>query len=143
VRSYARVRAGQDVQLAARPVTVQAFDVLALRRPEPGLLDVDVTVTCSTGTYVRALARDLGSALGVGGHLTALRRTAVGRFSLAEASTLDELATREDPVGSRRPILRLLSPSSSLCFRRRPGGCEPHPAACPDWVVPRDRRSDR
>jgi tRNA pseudouridine55 synthase len=59
---------------------------------------VDVEVACSSGTYVRALARDLGAALGVGGHLTALRRTAVGTFTLAEASTLDELAARDDPV---------------------------------------------
>ena len=92
VRSYARVRAGEEVELAPRPVTVSAFDVLAVRRPTPDLLDLDVAVSCSTGTYVRALARDLGAALGVGGHLTALRRTRVGPFGLDEARTLDELA---------------------------------------------------
>jgi tRNA pseudouridine55 synthase len=92
VRSYARVRAGEDVELSARPITVHAFDVHALRRPTPDLLDVDVSVTCSTGTYVRALARDLGAGLGVGGHLVALRRTRVGAFDVEHARTLEQLA---------------------------------------------------
>lgn len=94
-RAYHRVRAGEDVELPARPVTVARFEILAARRvvmPEAGmLLEVDVAVTVSSGTYVRALARDLGSALGVGGHLTALRRTRVGGFDLEHAVTLDEL----------------------------------------------------
>jgi tRNA pseudouridine55 synthase len=97
-RAYARVRAGEAVALAPRRVTVCRLDLLAVRRPGAGLLDLDVDVACSSGTYVRALARDLGEALRVGGHLTALRRTAVGAFTLAEASTLDELAGRDDPV---------------------------------------------
>lgn len=93
VRSYARVRSGEEVALKARPVTVSRFEVLARR---DGVLDVgtpvvdlEVVVECSSGTYVRALARDLGSVLGVGGHLTALRRTRVGPFTLAEAQGLD------------------------------------------------------
>ncbi len=90
-RSYARVRSGDQVELAPRPVTVSVFAVLATHRPEPGLLDVDVVVECSSGTYVRALARDLGRALGVGGHLTALRRTRVGPFTLDSARTLEQL----------------------------------------------------
>lgn len=85
-RAYARVRAGEQVVLAARPVTVSAFDVLARRGP-----DLDVAVSCSSGTYVRALARDLGAGLGVGGHLTALRRTRVGPFTLPLARTLEQL----------------------------------------------------
>ncbi len=89
-RAYARVRAGEDVELAARPVTVSRFDVLATRR-DGGVIDLDVTVDVSSGTYVRALARDLGAAAGVGGHLTALRRTSVGRFSLDDAATLEAL----------------------------------------------------
>ena len=90
-RAYARVRAGETVELAARPVTVSAFDVLAVRRGEAGTVDVDVSVECSTGTYVRALARDLGDALGVGGHLTRLRRTRVGPYRLAAARPLPQL----------------------------------------------------
>ena len=92
-RSYAKVRAGGEVNLPARPVTVSRFEVHDIRRENGGRLrDVDVTVDCSSGTYIRALARDLGAALGVGGHLTALRRTCVGPFSLEQASTLEELA---------------------------------------------------
>ena len=90
-RAYARVRAGEDVELAARPVTVSRFEVHDVR-PVGGGLDVDVTVVVSSGTYIRALARDLGAGLGVGGHLTALRRTRVGGYGLDVARTLDELA---------------------------------------------------
>lgn len=97
-RSYARVRAGEEVELAARPVTVSGFDVLATRRTEPGLLDLDVEVECSSGTYVRALARDLGRALGVGGHLIALRRTRVGPFPLDAARTLEQLESAFEVV---------------------------------------------
>ena len=89
-RSYARVRAGEDVDLPARPVTVEAFELGEVRR-EDDVVDADVRVVCSSGTYVRALARDLGVALGVGGHLTMLRRTRVGPFDFASAHTLDEL----------------------------------------------------
>src|SRR5690606_32602498 len=80
-RAYARARAGEDVTLAARPVTVSRFEVLDRRAGDAGtvpVLDLDVAVTVSSGTYVRALARDLGTALGCGGHLTHLRRTRVG-----------------------------------------------------------------
>jgi tRNA pseudouridine55 synthase len=93
-RAYARVRAGEQVELAARPVTVSRFDVGALRAGSDGglpVLDVDVEVECSSGTYIRALARDLGSSLGVGGHLTALRRTRVGPYGLDTARTLEQL----------------------------------------------------
>ena len=85
-RAYARVRAGEEVELSARRVTIHAIDVVSLDLP-----DVRVVVHCSSGTYVRAIARDLGAALSVGGHLTALRRTAVGPFTLADARTIDEL----------------------------------------------------
>lgn len=89
-RSYARVRRGESVQLEARPVEVSVFEVLDTRR-EGAVVDVDVHVECSTGTYVRALARDLGAAVAVGGHLTRLRRTRVGGFDLAQARTLEDL----------------------------------------------------
>ena len=92
-RAYARVRSGEDVKLAARPVTIHRFDVHAIRRDAAaGVVDLDVTVECSSGTYIRALARDLGNALGVGGHLTALRRTQVGPYTLDQARTLEQLA---------------------------------------------------
>ncbi len=92
-RSHDRVRGGEDVELAPRPVVVGRFEVLEVRpQPELGALDLDVLVVCSSGTYVRALARDLGAALGVGGHLTALRRGRVGCFELDRARTLEQLA---------------------------------------------------
>jgi tRNA pseudouridine55 synthase len=97
VRSYARVRSGEQVELKARVVTVRRFAVVAVRRAAP-YVDVDVEVECSSGTYIRALARDLGAALGVGGHLTALRRTRVGPYDLTAARTLDELAADLDPI---------------------------------------------
>jgi tRNA pseudouridine55 synthase len=92
-RAYKLAREGQTVELAARPVRIDRFDVLDIRRTGE-FVDVDVDVDCSSGTYIRALARDVGVTLGVGGHLTALRRTRVGRYGLDEAHTLDELAER-------------------------------------------------
>ncbi|MGH3621492.1 MAG: tRNA pseudouridine(55) synthase TruB [Sciscionella sp.] len=89
-RAYARVRSGEEVVLPARPVRVDRFDLLALHRTGTAT-EIDVLVECSSGTYVRALARDLGAALGVGGHLVALRRTRVGPFALAAARTLEQL----------------------------------------------------
>lgn len=108
-RAYARVRSGEDVTLAARPVTVSRFSVLARREHDvDGLTvtDLDVAVTVSSGTYVRALARDLGDALGCGGHLTALRRTRVGGFGVDEAHTLEDLGAMVDR-GERLPVLDL------------------------------------
>ncbi|MBO1756050.1 tRNA pseudouridine(55) synthase TruB [Allobranchiibius sp. CTAmp26] len=102
VRSYARVRGGEEVALRARSVRVARFDVRAQRvAAVDGLpvLDVDVEVQVSSGTYVRALARDLGADLGVGGHLTALRRTRVGRFDVAAAAALQELTALREQGG--------------------------------------------
>jgi len=96
VRAYRRVRAGEQVDLPPRRVTISRLEVVAVRPGER--CDVDIEVDCSSGTYVRAIARDLGAVLGVGGHLTALRRTKVGAFTLDEAASLDELAQRTDPV---------------------------------------------
>ena len=124
-RSYARVRAGEDVALAARPVTVRAFDVRAVRpavaAAEDGsgvdVVDVDVSVTCSSGTYVRALARDLGAALGVGGHLTALRRTRVGPYAIGQCVPLDVLTARVE-AGEPLPVLPLPA-AVAAAFPRR------------------------
>jgi tRNA pseudouridine55 synthase len=91
-RAYKLAREGKPVELAARKVRIERFDVVAVRHVPDGFVDVDVEVDCSSGTYIRALARDVGATLGVGGHLTALRRTRVGRFGLGEAHTLERLA---------------------------------------------------
>lgn len=90
-RAYQVAREGQAVELAARPVRIERFEVLGVSRAD-GCVDVAVEVDCSSGTYIRALARDIGETLGVGGHLTALRRTRVGRFGLGQAHTLEALA---------------------------------------------------
>ena len=90
-RAYRLAREGAAPELEARPVTVAAFGITGIRR-NGDLLDVDAAVTCSSGTYVRALARDLGAALGVGGHLTTLRRVRSGPYRIETAQTLDELA---------------------------------------------------
>jgi tRNA pseudouridine55 synthase len=100
-RAYALAREGVEVELAARDVVVSRFDVLAERRAG-GVVDLDVVVDCSSGTYIRALARDLGAALGVGGHLTSLRRTRVGPFDVEDAASIDDLAGA-----------RLLSPAAA------------------------------
>ena len=88
-RSYDRVRAGEEVELAPRSVTVHRLDMHRITRPTPELVDVDVTVACTAGTYIRAIARDAGAALGVGGHLTALRRTVSGPFAVTDAAPVD------------------------------------------------------
>ncbi len=100
-RAHDRVRAGEAVDLPARPVLVSLFDIIDRRPiPEVGAQDLDVEVECSSGTYVRALARDLGQALRVGGHLTALHRTRVGGFTIDAGRTLDELAAERAESGT-------------------------------------------
>ncbi|PRY69649.1 tRNA pseudouridine synthase B [Glaciihabitans tibetensis] len=100
--AYELARAGETVVLKSRDVTVSTFEILDIRRSTSSL-DVDVRVECSSGTYIRALARDLGAALGLGGHLIALRRTRVGPFTVAAASTMEHL----DPVGDLVPPERV------------------------------------
>jgi tRNA pseudouridine55 synthase len=96
-RAYAKVRSGDEVKLAARTVKISKFEILSkpelILEGENTFLDLDVVVECSSGTYIRALARDLGSALGVGGHLTALRRTRIGSYSVDQAQSLEGLAS--------------------------------------------------
>ena len=146
VRSYARVRSGEDVTLAARPVTVSRFEVLARRDAVVdggdggdgvdgvdgvAVVDLDVVVECSSGTYIRALARDLGAALGTGGHLTALRRTRVGPFTLAEAQDLEVAEVAVSPISlvARRcfPGLDLTAEQAAAVRvgRRLPGTAVP------------------
>ena len=102
-RAYARVRAGEEVDLDARPVTVERLEIVGQARREATFLDFDIEVDCSSGTYVRALARDIGQTLGVGGHLTMLRRTRVGPFGLDRALTLDALRELDDPIALPLP----------------------------------------
>jgi tRNA pseudouridine55 synthase len=89
-RAYDLVRAGEEVQLKSREVKIHSFEILSFTRVS-GFLDLQVRVECSSGTYIRALARDLGNLLGVGGHITALRRTKVGHFDVTEANSIEEL----------------------------------------------------
>jgi len=179
-RAYARARAGEQFELAARPVTIARFEVHAIRRapmpdddpsvappgaapraaPGPAVppptdgalvLDVDVTVVCSSGTYIRALARDLGAALGVGGHLTALRRTRVGGYPVELARTLDELEALPDDVPldvlsladaarATFPVRDLTAEeAASLSYGKPVGACAPGPepvaAIAPDGTL--------
>ena len=120
-RAYALARAGEQVELASRAVTVSEFAVLDSREVD-GYLDLDVRVQCSSGTYIRALARDLGFALGVGGHLTALRRTRIGPFAVTDAAQLDDLVVA-DPIA--RPGFRRHHAVRHARSRRRPGD-RPH-----------------
>lgn len=112
-RAYDRVRAGEEVVLAPREVTVSRFEVLA-QREGPGFLDLDVVVECSSGTYIRSLARDLGADLGVGGHLTALRRSRVGDFDVADAVGLDDLedAKLMTPAAAAARVLDVIDVSA-------------------------------
>jgi tRNA pseudouridine55 synthase len=119
VRAYKRVREGERPELAARRVTVYDLKVADIRRPEPGRVDVAVEVDCSSGTYIRAIARDLGAALGVGGHLTALRRTAVGEFTLTESATVVELERRAPHV-----ISLSLADAARRCMPQREASAE-------------------
>jgi tRNA pseudouridine55 synthase len=118
-RAYARVRAGEDVVLAGRTVTISEVELLGAPRAATDdghpFVDVDVRVVCSSGTYIRAIARDVGAVLGVGGHLTALRRSRIGPFDVEEARTLDELAETNDqdaplPVIPPAAVARRLFP---------------------------------
>ncbi|EST39109.1 hypothetical protein N566_03810 [Streptomycetaceae bacterium MP113-05] len=119
-RSYKRARDGEEFEIPARPVTVSSFEVHDVRpdRAEDGtqVMDVLVSVVCSSGTYIRALARDMGAGLGVGGHLTALRRTRVGPYRLEGARTLEQLQTERD--GEERITLLPLGEAAAAAFPR-------------------------
>ena len=123
-RAYKLTRAGAAPELAARPVTVFEFTVTGVR-PVGDFLDLDAVIRCSSGTYIRALARDLGAALGTGGHLTALRRTAVGPYDLAQAHTLQQL---EDQKRQNPDLERTEAPVAPEF--------PAHPAPTPAWITP-------
>ncbi|WP_105034380.1 tRNA pseudouridine(55) synthase TruB [Cryobacterium aureum] len=106
-RAYARVRAGEDVQLPSRPVTVSVFELLSSTSRD-GFLDLEVRVECASGTYIRALARDLGLSLGVGGHLTVLRRTRIGPFRIENAATLERVDVAAALISPADAATRLL-----------------------------------
>ncbi|HVE64622.1 MAG TPA: tRNA pseudouridine(55) synthase TruB [Mycobacteriales bacterium] len=114
VRSYARVRAGESVEMKPRRVTVHSLDVVGVRR-RGGRVEVDLDVRCTSGTYIRSLARDLGASLGVGGHLSALRRTQVGQWGLEAAVALDALAVEGALTAALVPLDRV----AAATFPRR------------------------
>jgi len=147
-RAYRLARSGTEPELAARTVTVYRIDLTGMR-PQGDLLDLDVVVACSSGTYIRAIARDLGAALRTGGHLTALRRTRVGPYQIAAARTLDELAGRFEviPLGEAAAAafecLRLTADQARVVAHggwlpataRRAGGGGPVAALAPDSTL--------
>jgi tRNA pseudouridine55 synthase len=143
-RAYTLARAGETVELAARTVTVRALEVLDARG-DGDFLDVDVRIECSSGTYIRAIARDLGSALGVGGHLTALRRTKIGPFSVTDAADLETMDVASSLLGPAAVASRLFptyrlsdSQATDLGHGKRlvdeswTGGAGPVAAVAPD-----------
>ena len=105
-RAYTLARAGETVELAARTVTISALELLDSRSTD-GFIDLDVRVECSSGTYIRAIARDLGASLGIGGHLTALRRTRIGPFSVSDAAELETLDVAASLLGPADVASRL------------------------------------
>lgn len=132
-RAHALARTGEEFELKARPVTVHRFDVTAIRRAG-SLIDLDVEVDCSSGTYIRSLARDLGAGLGVGGHLTALRRTAVGPFTLEHARTVESVIAE--------PAVSLdIDAAAKLCFAHRDISAEEAEAISQGrWLEPIGRK---
>ncbi|NEA60705.1 tRNA pseudouridine(55) synthase TruB [Streptomyces sp. SID13666] len=122
VRSYTRVREGEEFELASRPVTISSFvlheDRTATAEDGTAVLDLDVTVECTSGTYIRALARDLGADLGTGGHLTALRRTRVGPYDLSSARTVDELEATYQADGAEAFQVMPIGEAAAAAFPR-------------------------
>ncbi len=122
-RAHELVREGVDVVLPERPVTVHELTVSAVRTvtaddgaDSAAVVEADISVHCSSGTYIRSIARDVGGALGVGGHLTALRRTSAGPFSVDAARTLDELSAVRDDTGAAPSLTMSLDEAMSTCF---------------------------
>lgn len=122
-RAYARVRDGEQVELPEREVEISRLEMLSVRHGVDAV-EVDISVACSSGTYIRAIARDLGQSLGVGGHLTALRRTSVGPFTLAEAVPIDRISegvqSMDDVARRCFPVVALDPEAESHARHGRP-----------------------
>ena len=143
-RSYARVRAGEDVELKSRRVEVSAFEIIDIRfAADEGHIDVDVEIDCSSGTYVRALARDIGTDLGVFGHLTALRRIRVGDFELDRAVSLPdaldappaELICLAEPAGTLLPVVAVGAAQAKALMQGKIVSAADLGAQAPDTVA--------
>ena len=129
-RSYKRARAGEEVSLAARGVTISVLERGEIRAGE-GWLDVELSVECSSGTYIRALARDIGFQLGVGGHLVALRRSSVGPFSVADAMASEEI--RPEGIINLATSASLIMPTVFLSEQARDDISHGRTVPCADW----------
>ncbi len=112
-RAYDLARAGEEVVIPARSVEVYHFQPTSELRMVGDFVEFDVTVDCSSGTYIRALARDLGTALGVGGHLRALRRTRIGEFSIADATSIESVGDFKPLLDVARKLFPVVELSSS------------------------------
>ncbi|QUL80065.1 tRNA pseudouridine(55) synthase TruB [Brevibacterium sp. SMBL_HHYL_HB1] len=143
-RSYARVRAGEDVELKSRRVEVSAFEIIDIRfAADEGHIDVDVEIDCSSGTYVRALARDIGTDLGVFGHLTALRRIRVGDFELDRAVSLPdaldappaELICLAEAAGTLLPVVAVGAAQAKALMQGKIVSAADLGAQAPDTVA--------
>ena len=142
-RAYDLARSGEEVTLEARTVTIYSIDVGSITRRD-GFIDVDVDVHCSSGTYIRAIARDLGQQLGLGGHLTALRRTSVGPFSVADGCSMENISAERlrplaEVAGNVMPVITVTRAQSielghgKTLFLENPEGVGPgSPVACVD-----------
>ncbi len=140
-KAYDRVRAGEVFELKSREVTISKLEVLGELRSGEGFIDLDVVVDCSSGTYIRAIARDLGKALGVGGHLTELRRTRIGNYHVANSVNLEGF-TGELPilksVSAVRDILPILEISSEYALALRQGKRVAKAIACVTALIYED-----
>jgi tRNA pseudouridine55 synthase len=138
-RAYKLTRAGEAPELAARPVTVYEFTVTGISQTGD-FLDINAEIRCSSGTYIRALARDLGAALGTGGHLTALRRTAVGPYRLDQAHSLEELAEladqRHQTLDLERSVVTPARTSATAVQSAPDAAATPAPAVPPTTASP-------
>jgi tRNA pseudouridine55 synthase len=140
-KAYDRVRAGEVFELKSREVTISKLEVLGELRSGEGFIDLDVVVDCSSGTYIRAIARDLGKALGVGGHLTELRRTRIGKYEVENAVNLEDF-TGELPilksVSAVRDVLPILEISSEEALALRQGKRVAKAIACVTALIYED-----